>query len=82
MFPVSLAPHMDFASYVHQYYDRGYLVYQEGGKAGKVCAEHLNKTVPPEEVGSVLNKFGESVCNMLEYRDLLQIGIKVKRVTV
>ena len=27
---VSLAPHMDFTSYVHQYYKSGYLVYQEG----------------------------------------------------
>jgi len=25
---VSLAPHMDFSSYVHQYYKSGYLVYQ------------------------------------------------------
>lgn len=40
---VSLAPHMDFSSYVHQYYKSGYLVYQESGMAGKVCADHMNK---------------------------------------
>ena len=66
---------MDFASYVHQYYDQGYLVYQEGGEAGKVCADHMNKTVPPEEVDRVLNKLGESMCNMLEYRDLNAIRV-------
>ena len=68
---------MDFASYVHQYYDKGYLVYQEGGEAGKVCADHMNRTVPEGEVGRVLNKLGESMCNMLEYRDLKDISIKV-----
>ena len=72
---VSLAPHMDFASYVHQYYNTGYLVYQEGGEAGKVCADDMNKTVPSEEVGRVLAKLGESMCNMLEYRDLQDIKI-------
>lgn len=66
---------MDFASYVHQYYKTGYLVYQEGGEAGKVCADDMNKTVPSEEVGRVLAKLGESMCNMLEYRDLEDIKI-------
>ena len=74
---VSLAPHMDFASYVHQYYKSGYLVYQEGGEAGKVCVDHMNKTVPKSEVGRVLNKLGESMCNTLEYRDLVSIEIMV-----
>lgn len=68
---------MDFASYVHQYYDSGYLVYQEGGMAGKVCADDMNKTVPTEEVGRVLAKLGQSMCNMLEYRDLDNIEIQV-----
>ena len=47
---------MDFASYVHQYYGNGYLVYQESGEAGKVCADYMNKTVPKDEVGRVLEK--------------------------
>ena len=68
---------MDFASYVHQYYKSGYLVYQEGGEAGKVCVDHMNKTVPKSEVGRVLNKLGESMCNTLEYRDLVSIEIMV-----
>ena len=46
VFLVALAPHMDFASYVHQYYKSGYLVYQESGEAGKVCADYMNRTVP------------------------------------
>ena len=68
---------MDFASYVHQYYKSGYLVYQEAGEAGKVCVDHMNKTVPKSEVGRVLNKLGESMCNTLEYRDLVSIDIMV-----
>ena len=68
---------MDFASYVHQYYKSGYLVYQEGGEAGKVCVDHMNKTVPKSEVGRVLNKLGESMCYTLEYRDLVSIEIMV-----
>ena len=68
---------MDFASYVHQYYPTGYLVYQEAGEAGKVCADHMNKTVPKSEVGRVLNKLGESMCNLLEYRELKDIEIQV-----
>ncbi|TRY68657.1 hypothetical protein TCAL_02473 [Tigriopus californicus] len=73
---LSLAPHMDFASYVHQYYDKGYLVFQEGGQAGKVCADDMNRTVPSSEVGRVLDKLGQSMCNMLEYRDLKSIALQ------
>ena len=72
---MALAPHMDFASYVHQYYKSGYLVYQESGEAGKVCADYMNRTVPKDEVGRVLGKLGQSMCNMLEYRNLESIDI-------
>ena len=75
VFLVALAPHMDFASYVHQYYKSGYLVYQESGEAGKVCADYMNRTVPQGEVGRVLDKLGQSMCNMLEYRNLKSIDI-------
>lgn len=68
---------MDFSSYVHQYYKSGYLVYQESGEAGKVCADHMNKTIPTDEVGRVLNKLGESMCSLLEYRDLKSIEIEI-----
>ena len=37
----------------------------------------MNKTVPRSEVSGVLNKLGESMCNMLEYRDLVDIKIVV-----
>ena len=33
-------------------------VYQEKGEAGKVCADYMNKTVPKDEVGRVLEKLG------------------------
>ena len=79
---VSLAPHMDFASYVHQYYKSGYLVYQEGGEAGKVCVDHMNKTVPKSEVGRVLNKLGESMCNTLEYSCLLYTSPRPRDATL
>jgi hypothetical protein len=72
---VSLAPHMEFASYVHQYYSSGYLVYQKGGSAGKVCADDMTNTVPEEKMGGVLDKLGKSMCNMLEYRDLEEVEI-------
>ncbi len=63
-------------SYIHQYYPSGYLVFQEGGDAGKVCADHMNRTVPREEVGRVLEKLGQSMCAMLEYKELGNIRIQ------
>ncbi len=47
------------------------LIYQ------KVCADHMNRTVPREEVGRVLEKLGKSMCTMLEFKDLEDIRIKV-----
>lgn len=66
---------MDFTSYVHQYYQSGYLVYQESGEAGKICADYMNRTVPHNEVGKVLDKLGKSMCSMLEYRHLHSINV-------
>ncbi|XP_040566515.1 uncharacterized protein [Lepeophtheirus salmonis] len=66
---LSLAPHMDFTSYIHQYYNSGYLIYQDKGQAGKVCAEEMNKTIPTNEVDAVLNKLGESMCQKLDYKN-------------
>ena len=37
----------------------------------------MNKTIPTEEVGRVLNKLGESMCSLLEYRDLKSIEIEI-----
>lgn len=68
---------MEFAGYVPQYHRSGYLVYQEAGQVGKVCVEHMNRTVPPSELGGVLDKLGRSMCHMLEYRDLGSIEIRV-----
>ena len=38
---LSLAPHVDFASYVHQYFKSGFLIYQNSGNVAKVCADNL-----------------------------------------
>jgi hypothetical protein len=70
---------MDFVSYVHQYYPSGYLVFQAGGQAGKVCADHMNRTVPESEVDKVLDKLGQSMCKMLEYDQLDDIQIIVNK---
>ena len=72
---VSLAPHMDFASYVHQYYSSGFIVYQQGGASGKVCADDMVNSVPDGNIGGILDKLGKSMCNMLEYRDLEGVEI-------
>lgn len=37
----------------------------------------MNKTVPKNEVNQVLNKLGQSMCNMLEYQSLQSIDIVV-----
>ncbi len=68
---------MSFASYVHRYYNTGYLVYQEGGESGKVCADHLNRSVPEPEMERVLNKMGESMCDILDYQTLMHIDVRV-----
>jgi len=70
---VSLSHHGDFASYVHQYYQSGYLTYQDSGEVGRVCADHINGTVV--NANDVLAKLGESTCAMLEYQKLVDINI-------
>jgi hypothetical protein len=71
---------MDFASYVHQYYKTGYLVYQDSGDVGKVCADKMNSSIPANEVTDVLHDLGKSMCTMLEYKNL--IGIEVVKDTL
>ena len=74
-FSVSLAPNMDFASYVHQYYPSGYLIYQSSGIVGKVCADNMNNSVAIKTLDRVLTKLGESTCSLLEYQSLVSIDI-------
>ena len=69
---MSLAPHVDFASYVHQYFKSGYLIYQDSGNVAKVCADHLKKI---HANNTILNRLGESMCSMLEYEEMLKIEI-------
>ena len=72
---VSLSHHGDFASYVHQYYQSGYLTYQDSGEVGRVCADHINSSVTNTD--EVLARLGESTCAMLEYQELVDINIIV-----
>ena len=39
---MSLSPALSVGSYTHQYYSQGYLIYQNQGLAGKVCAGQLD----------------------------------------
>ena len=72
---MSIAPNMEFSSYVHRYYNKGYLVYQQGGNAGKVCAGHLNRSVPDQELQLVLDKMGQSMCDILDFNSLDTIQV-------
>lgn len=72
---LSLSHHGDFASYVHQYYQSGYLTYQDSGEVGRVCADHINSSVTNTD--EVLARLGESTCAMLEYQELVDINIIV-----
>ena len=54
--------------YVHRYHPTGHLVYQKSGRAGKICADDLNKTVTADQMESALNDLGESTCRSLDYR--------------
>ena len=66
---------MDFASYVHQYYPSGFLIYQSSGVVGKVCADNMNNSVAITTLDRVLTKLGESTCSLLEYQSLVNISI-------
>lgn len=69
---MSLSNQRDFASYVHQYHSSGFLTYQDSGEVGRVCADNLNLQANAK---AVLNKLGESTCNLLEYQELVNIEI-------
>jgi len=67
---LSLAPRLSVGSYIHQYHDEGYLLYQHNGRAGKVCIEGLNKTVPEDQIEIVIERLANSTCRALEYRKM------------
>ena len=67
---MSLAPRLSVGSYIHQYHDEGYLLYQHNGRAGKVCIEGLNKTVPEDQIEIVIERLANSTCRALEYRKM------------
>jgi len=67
---LSLAPKLSVGSYIHQYHNEGYLLYQHNGRAGKVCIEGLNKTVPEDQIEIVIERLANSTCRALEYRKM------------
>ena len=73
-----MAPHVDFASYVHQYFKSGFLIYQDSGNVAKVCADHLTNRVND----TILNHLGSSMCSMLEYNALLDIKIVTDNIQI
>ena len=77
---VSLAPNAQFVSYVHQYFKSGYLVYQDSGEVGKVCADNMNTSIASHKMEYVLQNLGESMCSMLEYESM--VDIKIVRDTI
>jgi len=67
---LSLAPKLSVGSYIHQYHNEGYLLYQQNGRAGKVCTEGLNQTVADDQVEIVIERLANSTCRALEYRKM------------
>ncbi|KAK2708270.1 atrial natriuretic peptide-converting enzyme-like [Artemia franciscana] len=70
---LSIAPSMEAASYVHQYFNDGFVIYTEGVNAGKVCLDSFNSTEPSSKSRSFLEIFGESLCKQLSYRYMVSI---------
>ena len=47
------------------------MTYQDSGEVGRVCADSVNLS----QTDQILEKLGESTCQMLEYQEL--VGIEV-----
>ncbi|XP_063974822.1 atrial natriuretic peptide-converting enzyme [Diachasmimorpha longicaudata] len=54
----------------------GYVVFNEKGTVGKLCTENLNVTLPPTEMGTVLQTAGASLCSLLTYSGVLSVEVK------
>ena len=68
-FAVTVAPDMDAANFVHQYFHEGYLIFSEGNNTGKICVDSLNSSsLPQAKQQSFLELFGESACRSMSYR--------------
>jgi len=72
---LSLAPKLSVGSYIHQYHNEGYLLYQHNGRAGKVCIEGLNKTLPEDQIEIVIERLANSTCRALEYRKMSWVAV-------
>nr|CAG4643728.1 EOG090X019S [Lepidurus arcticus] len=73
---LTIAPDMEAASYVHQYFQEGYVLLTEGNQTGKICLDNLNTTLPSHKRDSFLDVFGESACRLMNYRTLDKIEVK------
>jgi len=71
---VSLSPRISAGNYIHHYHNAGYVLFQQRGEAGKICAESLNGT-DPELAETTLRNIGDSVCQALEYSSLEGIAV-------
>nr|CAG4651597.1 EOG090X019S [Triops cancriformis] len=73
---LTIAPDMEAATYVHQYFQEGYVLLSEGNQTGKICLDNLNSTLPPHKLDTFLEVFGESACRLMHYRSLEKIEVK------
>ena len=67
---VSLSPALSVGSYTHQYYSQGYLIYQNQGQAGKVCAGQLEEALGSEQTEVFIRSLANSTCDHLQYGEL------------
>ena len=75
---VTVAPDMDAANFVHQYFPSGYVVFTEGNHTGKICVDALNaSSLPKSRQESFLEMFGESACRSMSYRRMDHIQVRI-----
>lgn len=67
-FLVSLSSKSGAVSYVEPYQDSGFLVYQQNGESGKVCADAFERKEVHFEVDKILDNLGNSICSLLDFQ--------------
>nr|CAG4640637.1 EOG090X019S [Eulimnadia texana] len=73
---LTVAPDMEAANFVHQYFQDGFVISTEGNKTGKICADVLTSAnFTSAKRNSFLEAFGESACRSMSYRtmDLIEV---------
>nr|CAG4638255.1 EOG090X019S [Cyclestheria hislopi] len=75
---LTVAPDMDAAHFVHQYFQEGYVVFSEGNSTGKICVDSLNSSsLSPARQQSFLEMFGESACRSMSYRTMEHVTVRI-----